>query len=269
MRKVLQHFVVLLLLAAVIFSSCNMDREKVIPRGKLSIIYAEMLMTDQWIQSTPGIRLIADTSLVYAPILENHGYTTEDYMRSVDVYMEDPERFSRILRRTSDILEKRVKELRKLQGEMELARLAAIIKTDFKAEDLFPYLGAEPYVHYYDSIAFVPDSTTLMYMLVPVERADTTYDQLRMIIHTDTLAVDSLKTEAVREVLEEEVRKEVETQKRPLDLERRGSREDIKPERHGEVPTPEKAAPLKPGLHGDLPKKDALQAVTKLQTDEQ
>ena len=88
MRKVLQHFVVLLSLAAVSFSSCNMGGEKVIPRAKLSRIYAEMLMTDQWIQATPGVRLIADTSLVYAPILESYGYTTEDYMRSVLCHCE-------------------------------------------------------------------------------------------------------------------------------------------------------------------------------------
>ena len=265
MRKVLQHFTVLLSFAAVVFSSCNMSEEKVIPRGKLARIYAEMLMTDQWIQSTPGVRLIADTSLVYVPVLESHGYTTEDYMRSVDEYMEDPERFSRILRHTSDILEKRLKELRKLQGEIEEARLAARIKTNFKAEELFPYLGDEPYVHYYDSIAFVPDSTTLMYMLVPIERADTTYDQLRMIIRTDSLATDSLKTEAPGEVLveelKEEVKKEEEPKERNLELQKdKGS----KPEKHREIPLPPKDAPLKPDHHGDLPKNDALQAITKL-----
>lgn len=268
MRKVLQHFVVLLSLAAVFFSSCNMGGEKVIPRAKLSRIYAEMLMTDQWIQSTPGVRLIADTSLVYAPILESYGYTTEDYMRSVDVYMDDPERFSRILRQTSGILDKRMKELRKLQGEMEEARLAAIIKTDFRAEDLFPYLGTEPYVHYYDSIAFVPDSVTLMYMLVPIERADTIYDQLRMIIRTDTLAVDSLNTVAIREEFKEEVRKEEEVEKKTLERERPGKREDMIPERRREEPSSEKDAPLKPGHRGELPKNEALQAITKLETDE-
>lgn len=273
MRKVLQHFVVLLSLAVVSFSSCNIGGEKVIPRAKLSRIYAEMLMTDQWIQSTPGVRLIADTSLVYAPILESYGYTTEDYMRSVDVYMDDPERFSRILRQTSGILDKRMKELRKLQGEMEEARLAAIIKTDFRAEDLFPYLGTEPYVHYYDSIAFVPDSVTLMYMLVPIERADTIYDQLRMVIRTDTLVVDSLNTEAIREELKEdvkaeEIRSEKEVEKKTLERERRSKREDIIPERRREEPSSEKDAPLKPGPRGELPKNEALQAITKLETDE-
>lgn len=192
MKIMLRHFLTMLAAACLIFSSCDKNEEKVIPRSKLSRIYAEMLMTDQWISSTPGVRMIADTSLVYAPILEKYGYTTEDYMRSVDVYMNDPERFSRILRNTSVILDKRLKELRKLKGEIEEARLAAVIKTNFKAEDIFPYLGDEPYVHYYDSISFVPDTLTAMYVLVPIERADTVYDRLRMVILTDSLAVDSL-----------------------------------------------------------------------------
>lgn len=264
MRKVLQHFTVLLTFAAVVFSSCNMGGEKIIPRGKLSRIYAEMLMTDQWIQSTPGIRLIADTSLVYAPVLENHGYTTEDYMRTVDVYMEDPERFSRILRHTSDILEKRLKELHKLQGEMEMARRAAIIKTNFKAEDFFPYIGAEPYVHYYDSVAFVADSITSMYKLVPIERADTTYDMLRMVIRTDSLATDSLKNDAIREEIKEELKEDIEeagkTEKKEPEPERRS---DVKPEDNREKPASMKTAPLKPERNADLPKNDALKAITK------
>ena len=51
--------------ALTLLASCSRDESEVIPRGKLSEIYAEMLMTDQWITSTPGFRHIADTSLVY------------------------------------------------------------------------------------------------------------------------------------------------------------------------------------------------------------
>ena len=53
--------------------SCRKDEAEVIPRSKMAEIYAEMLVTDQWITTTPGIRMIADTSLVYEPILEKYG----------------------------------------------------------------------------------------------------------------------------------------------------------------------------------------------------
>ena len=198
MGKMLRYVMVLLAVLTASLSACDKSEEKVIPRAKLSRIYAEMLMTDQWISMTPDVRMIADTSLVYEPILNQFGYTTADYMHSVNVYMNDPERFSRILRHTSEILDKRLKELRRTKGQMEEARLAAIIKTNFRAEDIFPYLGEEPYVHYYDSITFVLDSLTSAYILKSVEKSDTVYDRLRMIILSDTLSVDSLKTDSLK-----------------------------------------------------------------------
>ena len=198
MRKVFQHITAFVFLSVCIFSSCSRNDAEVIPRGKLARIYAEMLVTDQWISSTPGVRMIADTSLVYEPILEKYGYTTEDYMLSVDEYMRDPERFSRILRSSSEILEKRIKELEKIQKDIERKAALPKIKADFKPEEFFPYMFDEPYVHYYDSVTFEPDSAAWIYRLIPVERADTIYDRLRMIVldsipELDTLAMkDSL-----------------------------------------------------------------------------
>ena len=62
---------------------------KVIPRGKMAQIYAEMLVTDQWINSTPSVKRMADTSLVYEPILEKYGSSSADYRKSVETYMDD------------------------------------------------------------------------------------------------------------------------------------------------------------------------------------
>lgn len=193
MKPLLKHIVPLL--AVIVFASCKKDEAEVIPRGKMADIYAEMLMTDQWISSTPGVRMIADTSLVYEPILQKYGYDKYDYIKSIDHYMNDPERFSRILRSSGEKLEKRLKELRKRQKQMELedAALKEVLKhqTDYSFDEYFPYLADEPYVHYYDSVTFEPDSFRV-YRLVPIERADTLYDRIRMIIR-DSLAVsDSL-----------------------------------------------------------------------------
>lgn len=193
MKPLLKHIVPLL--AVIVFASCKKHEAEVIPRGKMADIYAEMLMTDQWISSTPGVRMIADTSLVYEPILQKYGYDKYDYIKSIDHYMNDPERFSRILRSSGEKLEKRLKELRKRQKQMELedAALKEVLKhqTDYSFDEYFPYLADEPYVHYYDSVTFEPDSFRV-YRLVPIERADTLYDRIRMIIR-DSLAVsDSL-----------------------------------------------------------------------------
>ena len=54
--------------------SCGRKEDKVIPRSKLAEIYAEMMLVDQWIMNNPGNRHIADTSLVYEPVLERKIY---------------------------------------------------------------------------------------------------------------------------------------------------------------------------------------------------
>ena len=84
--------------------SCGRKEDKVIPRSKLAESNAEMMLVDQSIMNNPGNRHIADTSLVYEPVLERYGYTSADYRKSVDVYMNYPEGFSRILRTTEEIL---------------------------------------------------------------------------------------------------------------------------------------------------------------------
>ena len=188
-------------------ASCSGGRDKVIPRAKLAEIYAEMLVTDQWITSTPGVRREADTSLVYEPILEKYGYTSADYRKSVDRYMDDPERFSRILRTSADILEKKLDELKKRKEEINHLRALELLlrqlkyESDFRAEEFFPYLFDEPYVHYYDSLDVQPDSVLQIYRLKNIDRADTLYDGLRMVLK-DSLAVkdtvqvsDSIATE--------------------------------------------------------------------------
>lgn len=182
--------------AVLLISSCAKEGGKVIPQGKLARIYAEMLMVDQWISNSPDIRYIADTTLVYDPILEKYGYTKLDYVHTVEAYLDDPERFSRIWRTTSEILDKRLVELKNIRREMEeadqLRREIARYAVDFPAADFFPYME-DPVVHYYDSLAVEVDSLTGHYRFYDVERSDTTYDGLVMNIRIDSLAtVDSL-----------------------------------------------------------------------------
>ena len=194
------------LTAVFLLASCG-EKDRVIPRSRLAEIYAEMLMTDQWIISNSGNRHVADTSLVYEPILEKYGYTSADYRKSVDAYMDDPERFSRILRTTSELLDKRLVKLQEIKDEMDRQealkklRESMKIKVEIDMGEFFPYLDEEPYVHYYDSLSVEPDSALMVYRMKNIVRSDTLYEGLRMVVRdtlavTDTLAVkDTLKTE--------------------------------------------------------------------------
>lgn len=197
--KIFRHISVILVVSLFLVS-CSGDEEKVIPRAKLSEIYAEMFLADQWIMSTPGVRHMADTSLVYAPILEKYGYTPADYRMSVDKYMDDPERFSRILRETARILEKRMDVLNKRKEELDHIKALELLldqlkyESDFKAEEFFPYLFDEPYVHYYDSLDVRPDSVLMVYRFINIDRADTLFDGVRIVIR-DSLAMKDTLTQ--------------------------------------------------------------------------
>jgi hypothetical protein len=190
MRKVFLHISAL---AAVLLLclACSSDGVSVIPRSKLAKIYAEMLVMDQWAQSESHLRSVADTSLVYEPIFQKYGYDTEDYTRSVEYYMQDPERYSRILRQTIEILDARIEELNALKKAIRRQQEIDSFVTDFDISDFYPYLSDEPYVHYYDSLTVEADSFKV-YRIVPIEREDTIFDRLVMIIRVDSLALDSL-----------------------------------------------------------------------------
>ena len=198
--SVLRH-IMIFAVSVLAFASCGKDEAEVIPRGKLAKIYADMMVTDQWIhQSAYSIRTVADTSLVYAPILERYGYDIDDYIKSVDHYMNDPERYSRIFSTAGEIIDKKLADAKARQEILDRkARLPKII-SDFKPEMHFPYLFDEPYVHYYDSLGIEMDSLTWQYCLVSVERADTIYDQLRMIVLDSVPDIDSAAVEILEDM---------------------------------------------------------------------
>ena len=196
MSRCFGHIAALAISSVIFFASCGKDGTVVIPRDELARIYAEMLLTDQWVMSTPSIRLIADTSLVYAPILEKYGYDAADYRKSVDKYMDDPERFARILRETVEILDTRLKKLQQRKAEitrLEKLRLEAEkFRPDVNWEEVLPKLKVRRTIALSDSLVYEVDSTGKM-SLVFVERADTIYDGVRMVLHeADTAAVDTV-----------------------------------------------------------------------------
>lgn len=200
MKKFLQHILILLAAVMILAPSCRREGPRVIPRSKLAKIYAEMFVTDQWIQSKPGLRTIADTSLVYEPILEKYGYDSEDYQYSVDHYMDDPERFSRILRSTADILDKEIKALMKKQAELKLHQEEKKEIAKFKIEMFQFYdelISKDGLRGWSDSLDVVWDTVFNAYRFRRIPRTDTIYVGPRMIVRdtiavTDTLAADSL-----------------------------------------------------------------------------
>ena len=197
MKKRLAYMMAMVLSAVIFLASCGKDEAEVIPRDELARIYAEMLLTDQWIVHTPNIRLIADTSLVYSPIFEKYGYDADDYRKSIDHYMDDPERFARIFREAGEILDARLSELEKRKEDilrMEKLRLEAEkYRPDIKWEEMYRDRQDSAYVRFSDSLVFKLDSTGVI-SLEYEERGDTVYDGVMIVMHEpDTVAAEQLE----------------------------------------------------------------------------
>ena len=220
MKSSLKHILILLVACILIIPSCRRGDEKVIPRGDMAKIYAEMLVLDHWIQLDQAVRKKMDTTLVYEPILEKYGYDSEDYRYSVYKYLDDPERFARILREASDIIDERLVELRGVKAEEDkMEDKAEELKkyaVEFNASDRFPYMHDEPYVHYHDSLAVDLDTLNNEYRLRSMELADTVYEGVVMIVKVDTVAVTDTLPAADSLTLKEEkpVKKDIEKKDR-------------------------------------------------------
>ena len=220
MKFSLNHILILLAACILIISSCGRDGEKVISRGDMAKIYAEMLVVDQWIQLDQTLRKKMDTTLVYEPILEKYGYDSEDYRNSVYRYLDDPERFAKILREASEIIDERLVELKKLKEAEDLLQDKnedlKQYRVEFNAADRFPYMYDEPFIHYHDSLAVDLDTLNNEYRFKSVELADTVYEGVLMIVKADTVAVTDTMPAADSIMLKEDkpVKKMVEPKDR-------------------------------------------------------
>lgn len=107
------HIVALLL---VLLSSCGPRK---IPRGDMEAIMRDILLQDQLIKDDKDLKPQADTSLVYEGIFRSYGYDTDDFIRSLAYYLEDPSKMEKIMGNVASGLEKQAKALGK---ELDLRR---------------------------------------------------------------------------------------------------------------------------------------------------
>ena len=153
-------------------------------------IYAEMLVVDQWVLEHSKYRTQADTSLVYEPIFQKYGYTTEDYRASVQYYMNDPERYSRILRTTSEILEKQLKELKSIKSIEDRLRSRVPYKID--PNRLYYGRSKDRFWEYGDSVSVALDSLTPVYELGFHDLSDTLSVKDSVVVNDPVVVKDSV-----------------------------------------------------------------------------
>ena len=186
------------LAAAVLLWSCSSEEGRVIPRDKLSRIYAEMFVADQRIGQDRKARSMADTSYVYEPIFEKYGYTSVDYMASMEYYIRDADRFAKILRETSIILEEEIADLKRRKAALAPIEEALTLLEKYRPEKVFYMTGVgSPSVFREDSLGFYVDSAGGPQYFDARTWLDTAFFGPVMTVAADSIAVPADSTAAV------------------------------------------------------------------------
>lgn len=171
MKRIL--YIALLMFVAV---SCGPRR---ISREDMEGIMYEILIQDQQIKHNPALKPQADTSLVYEGIFESYGYDTDDFLSSLEYYLEDPTRLEKVMQNVGKRLDGEIDEVsalldaenwrKKMMAIYHLQRDTTLPHPRGRAVDSLPlrFLGDTMHlevpqdslpVPHLDSLLFVRDS---------------------------------------------------------------------------------------------------------------
>lgn len=199
MQEMRKNLVMTVLAAVLAVAACSCSRgPRVIPVHKMEKIYREMFLADQWLANNPEKRAKADTTWFYEPIFEKYGYNVEDYRYSVDHYLNDPKRYSDMLRRVAIKLENDAASINRSIAQQEKMRhqadsIAQAIKN--MAPDDFPYYSHLFYVNSMTDRIDIQRNARGAWFPVPVVE-DTVYHGPELIVR-DTSAVEAADTLSV------------------------------------------------------------------------
>lgn len=126
MKKLVSYLAIAILIVMGI-SACS-KKARIIPKNKMSLIYADMFVADQWISDHSELFASTDSTSFYESIFNKYGYTSTDFIASVEKYIEDPERFNRIVKKSYEMLLDKKKHYEKERDE-------ALIKENTKTDE--------------------------------------------------------------------------------------------------------------------------------------
>lgn len=153
-------------IALVFLAVASCTGPRTIPRDKLGDIFHDMFLQDQQIKSDVSLKRIADTSLVYQGIFKKYGYDTDDYLYTINKYIKDPEKLSKVFEKVAERLLEESKDIRKEKDFLEWrTRFLAIYKHRIDTTSLprVP-LGAVDTMYFRlhkDQVQFFPPPDTL------------------------------------------------------------------------------------------------------------
>jgi len=95
--------IIFLLIASALVSSCGPKAQ--IPPKEMSSLLEDLFLADQYIDMDNELSTLADTTLVYAPIIEEYGYSVDDFNSSIEFYRHNPKIFVSILQKVKESID--------------------------------------------------------------------------------------------------------------------------------------------------------------------
>ena len=99
----MRHIKTILIFASLILASCSGDY---IPQKKMPEIIAEIYKADRYINSRYNLVLRSDTTRYYEAIFNKYGYTSDDFIKTIDYYLTRPVKLKSFYTEAKAILEK-------------------------------------------------------------------------------------------------------------------------------------------------------------------
>ncbi len=109
--------------SAVLFAAGCSRGPEVIPKSKMEKICTDLFLADEWLMENDNFRAVVDTSLFYEPIFRKYGYDTEDFRASLEYYMRDPLKFSRMIKKVALKMDTDSRKMKGTPGESALEDL--------------------------------------------------------------------------------------------------------------------------------------------------
>jgi len=179
MRRALYIVLVLVMAAA-----CGPHR---IPRDDMEDILYRMLVQDQQIKQNPQLRRQADTMLVYEGVFQAYGFNTDDFLYSLEYYLEEPARMEKVMEKVGDRLEK---ESKALQKEIDLERWRDKMLKIYKMEPDTTW--PKPPVRPVDTLLVRMGKDTVQLVLPPDSLPEYPKDSLLFVRDTLRAPIDTL-----------------------------------------------------------------------------
>lgn len=98
------YFLTATVIAISITAACTVEKKNVISPNKMAVIVSELYMADQYVDFNAAYIASMDSVKLYDGVMARHGYTFEDYVNSVEYYLQKGDELQRIYSHARRIL---------------------------------------------------------------------------------------------------------------------------------------------------------------------